>query len=128
MKVQIKYQEGEKFIIESKSHQIIMDQPKEKGGTDEGMNSLEIFLSSLGSCIAVYTKRYCQGAKIDTAGLVVEVESELSQDKPVRFKDIKVKINLNQDLGDKKEPILRFVRNCPIHNSIAGQPNIEIVI
>lgn len=126
MKVQVKYQEGEKFIAQVKSHQIVVDQPKEKGGTDMGMNPLEIFLSSLGSCVAVYAKRYCQGAKIDISGLAIEVESELSQDKPIRFKDIKVKINLSQDIGDKKESLIRFVRNCPIHNSITGQPNIEI--
>lgn len=126
MKVQIKYQEGEKFIAQTKSHQVVVDQPIEKGGTGAGMNPLEVFLSALGSCLAVYTKRYCQGAKIDISGLVIEVESELSQDKPLRFKDIKVKINLNQDIGDKKEPMLRFVRNCPIHNTIASQPNIEI--
>ena len=91
-----------------------------------GMNPLEIFLSSLGSCIAVYTKRYCQDTKIDPSGFVVEIESELSQERPFKFKDIKVKINLNKDLGDKKASFLNFVKNCPVHNSITGQPNIQI--
>ena len=53
-------------------HQFAIDQPKEKGGSDLGMNSSEIFLSSLGSCIAFYTKRYCQGANIDPSGLIVD--------------------------------------------------------
>ena len=107
-------------------HQFIIDQPKEKGGSDSGMNPLEVFLSALASCIAVYTKRYCQSAKIDFSKLAVSVESELSQDKPVRFKDIKVSIDLGYDIGDKKESLLRFVRNCPIHNTISNKPEVEI--
>lgn len=34
MKVRIISKQGSKFIVESRSHQIIVDQPKEKGGED----------------------------------------------------------------------------------------------
>lgn len=126
MKVQIKYEEGNKFVVQARSHSIIVEQPKEKGGTDIGMSPLEVFLSSLGSCIAVYAKRYCQDTKIDPAGFTVEVESELAQERPFKFKDIRVKINLNKDIGDRKASFLNFVKNCPVHNTLAGSPNIQI--
>ncbi|MDD5005464.1 MAG: OsmC family protein [Candidatus Omnitrophica bacterium] len=126
MKIKITYEEGYRFSVQSGMHQITVDQPKEKGGSDSGMNPLEIFLSSLGSCIAFYITRYCQDTKIDPKGFTVDIESELSQERPLRFKEIKVKINLNQDLGSKKESFLKFIKNCPVHNTITGQPNVVI--
>lgn len=128
MNIQIRYQEGEKFITQTRQHQFNIDQPKEKGGSDLGMNPLGVFLSAVGSCIAVYAKRYCQGAKLDYSKLAVDIESQLSQDKPIRLKDIKVKIGLGYDIGSKKEPLLQFVKNCPIHNTISNKPEVEIRI
>lgn len=127
MKVKVEYQDGEKFVSLVRKHKIIIDQPESKGGTDTGMNPLEIFLSSLGACVAVYAKRYCCSANIDTKGLSVEVESDLNQDAPLRLTPIKVKINLSQDLGPRKSALLNFVKNCPIHNTLKYNSEIEFL-
>ena len=128
MKVQIKYQEGSRFIAQARNHQVTIDQPKHKNGSDLGMNPSEVFLSSLGTCIAFYAMRYCRDTKMDPSGLAVDVETEFSQDRPFRFKDIKVTISLGQDIGNKRESLLKFVSNCPIHNTIASHPNVEITV
>lgn len=128
MKVQIKYEDGTKFIAEARNHKFNIDQPKDKGGSDSGMNPSEVFLCSLGSCIAFYARKYCRDLNIDPTGLAVDVESEFSQNRPYRFENIKIKISLRQDLGKRKEAFLKFVKNCPIHNAIMGNPNIEITI
>jgi len=126
MKIKVEHIEGTKFIAKTNTHQFIIDQPKDKGGTDLGMNPLEVFLSSLGSCVAFYCAKYCKDTGIDVLGLTVEVESELISERPIRFKDISVKIKIDKDLKDKKEAFLKFVRNCPVHNTLAGQPTIRI--
>ena len=126
MKVSVKYEQEKKFVAEAGSHQIVIDLSKEKGGSDSGMSPLEVFLSALGGCVAVYSQRYCQGVRIDVSGLTVEVEANLSQEKPFRFTDINISIHLDQDIGDRKEALLRFARNCPLHHTIHGGANIEI--
>lgn len=128
MKVEVRYNQGAQFSAIAGSHQFIIDLSKEKGGGDTGMSPLEVFLLSVGGCVAVYAQKYCQGAKIDTAGLTVEVQSDLSEEKPVRFQDIKVAVRLSRDLGDKKEAFLRFVKNCPIHNTVAHGAAIDISV
>ncbi len=128
MRIQIKYQDGVKFLAQARNHQFAIDRPKERGGSNTGMNSLEVFLSSLGGCISFYVRKYCQDVNIDSKGLVVDVESELSQERPFRFKDIRVKISLEQDIGGRKWALLKFVKNCPIHNTLSGQVNIEIEV
>ena len=128
MNVKIKYDEGVRFISQCRTHQFNMDQPRDKGGSDSGMNPSEVFLASLGGCIALYASKYCKDTGIDPAGLAVEVDAELSRERPYRFENIKVKISLNQELGKRRDAFLRFVANCPIHNTIAGHPNIDIGI
>jgi uncharacterized OsmC-like protein len=91
------------------------------------MSPLEIFLASLGSCIGVYTVRYCQNANIDTAGLEIIVSSELGSNRPVRFEKINVRISLGQDIGARKRSLLEFVKNCPVHNTLSGKPDIDFL-
>lgn len=128
MEVTVKYIDNQKFIAQSGSHQLIIDQPKEKGGNEEGMSPLEVFLISLGACAAVYAKGYCKNAQIDAKDFKISVTSDLTPDSPRRFKDIKVKISLGQDLGNRKDALLSFVKNCPVHNSLINKPNVEFSI
>lgn len=127
MKVTVKYLERAKFSAEAGKHKIIIDQPKDKGGDDQGLNPLEFFLTSVGACVGVYAKRYAQDSKIDINNLVIEVEAELSSERPFKFSQIKIEIK-GLDLGAKKEAFLNFVKNCPIHNTITSQPKVEFVV
>lgn len=128
MKVNIEYEGKKKFIATSGANKIIIDQPKEKGGDDAGMSPLGVFLVSVGSCVAVYAQRYCEGAHIDATGLTVEVNADLSEEKPTMFRTIKVAVHLKSDIGDKKEAFLRFIKNCPIHNTVHNSATVDIAV
>lgn len=128
MKVVIQYEQKKKFIATSKRHRIVIDLPKEKGGDDSGMSPLEAFLASLGSCVGVYAQHYCEGAHINATGLTVEVIAELGKEKPVMFRDIKVNVKLDCEIGDRKEAVLRFIRNCPIHNTIHNGAQVDMAL
>jgi len=128
MEITVRYLDNHKFIASTGNHQIIIDQPKDKGGADEGMNPLEVFLASLGACIGFYAKNYCKNANIDTAGLQVKVNSQLSQDSPKSFKEIQVKIELSKDIGNRKDALLSFVKNCPVHNTLNSSPKVDLSI
>ncbi|MDP3143750.1 MAG: OsmC family protein [Candidatus Omnitrophota bacterium] len=128
MEVSVKYIDNHKFIAQAGNHQLIIDQAKDKGGNDEGMNPLEVFLVSVAACAGFYAKTYCKNANIDAGNLSVSVNSELSQDVPKRFKDIKVQIDVGQDLAQRKEALLNFVKNCPVHNTIKIIPMVDFII
>ena len=128
MEVTIRYVDNQKFIAQAGKHQLVIDQPKEKGGDDAGMTPLEIFLASLGACAGVYASSYCKNAQIDSRNLKISVNSELCPDAPKRFKEIKVSIDLGQPVGERKEALLNFVKNCPVHHTLAGAPSMEFSI
>ena len=50
------------------------------GGTDEGPNPLEIFLSSLPACICTIGRIIAMQRKIDLRGIQVEVEGDINKD------------------------------------------------
>lgn len=127
MEVKIKYLGGQKFLCESRHHKLIIDQPVEKGGEDEGMNPLEIFLVALGGCAGVYAKNYCQKAGINTDNLELNISSSLTAEKPSRFQDISVRISLGQDIAERKNALLQFAGNCPVHNTIKSNPKVSFI-
>jgi uncharacterized OsmC-like protein len=58
MEMKIAYRSGKKFVATCRGKQLIIDQPLENGGTDEGITPPEAFIASVGSCMGVYVLNY----------------------------------------------------------------------
>ncbi len=92
----------------------------------KGFTPLDAFLSGLASCVGVYIRKYAEGAKLEIENFKVTVEADLGHD-PLSFKHIELKLDLNGAKLEerRKEALLNFVRNCPAHNTLKGNPEIE---
>nr|MDO8133568.1 OsmC family protein [Candidatus Njordarchaeum guaymaensis] len=120
--------ENVKFEAECRGHRIVLDQPVDDGGSDAGMTPIELFVASLGSCIAYYAVVFCQRHKIPSDGLNVELGWEWAED-PHRVGAIDVKITLRMKLGEKeKTGLLRMVKGCTVHNTMCNLPEIAFTI
>ena len=108
--------------IKSKDSEFIIDT---KG---KGITPPDTLLASLGSCIGVYIRKYAEGAKLTLSGFDMRVEAEFSKEKPISFKNINLSINLKGVALEeqRKEAFLKFIRNCPIHNTLKNSPHVEI--
>ena len=95
----------------------------------QGPNPLEVFLSALGSCIGVFAKKYLSRHDIGFKELKIEAKAEFTTNPPTRLTNIGVKVSTDADLGSNREVFLRFIKNCPVHNTIlhTDQINIELV-
>ena len=128
--VVVSYVDQDKFNIHIPSidKELFVDK-----GTDDhepvGPNPLELFLSSLGSCLGVYAKLYMTRHDINFNELKIDVDAEFSTESPARLIDIKAKVFTDAELGGQEEVFARFVKQCPIHNTIlhTGKIDIEIV-
>jgi len=124
---EIKYIDGKKFSAENRAHTIIIDQPKEGGGEDQGPNPPEIFVDALGSCIGVYVLAFCKNTGLNPDGMKIVLYWEKALDKPARIKSINVKIDLPKaDVGARKAALLKVAESCLIHETIKHQPEINI--
>lgn len=126
---EIKYIGGKKFSAVNRAHTIIIDQPKEGGGEDEGPTPPELFVDSLGSCIGVYVLAFCKNTGLDPSGMKIALEWEKASDKPARIKSINAKIELpNAMVGLRAAALLKVAESCLIHETIKLKPEINITL
>lgn len=113
-----------KFKITSANGELTIDT---KGG---GMTPPDTLLASIGSCMGVYIRKYCEGAKLPIAGFTISVDADFTKEGPLRFKDIKVSIDLKSAAIDdrRKKAMLEFIKNCPVHNTLKNAPDFMIEI
>ena len=87
---------------------------------------LDALLAGLAACVAVYIRKYAEGAKITLEGYSVTAEAEIAKEQPVRLTRIDVTMDLGPAALDdrRKKALLEFVRNCPAHNTLKGNPEV----
>jgi putative redox protein len=112
------------FNVRSKDCEFIVDT---KG---KGITPPDALLASLGTCIGVYLRKYAEGARLALPEFYISVDAEFSEDKPVCFRKINVKIDLKGAQVDERrlKAIHEFIKNCPVHNTLKQNPEVEIKI
>ena len=126
MEVKIKHLDRVKFVIQSRSHTILCDQPAENGGEDCGMTPPELLLASLGSCAAFYAVQYLKTRNLAETGVEVTVTAEKLK-QPVRIGNFRVHVACLISLTEEQtEGLMRSVHHCLIHNTLLSPPEIAI--
>jgi len=122
-RVDIVHEKDVTFNIKARDYECVVDA---KGNS--GLTPSDALLASLGSCIGVYIHKYSRTAKLNLLNFKIIVEAEFSQESPVCFKAINVVVTFQDALLDerRKNALLEFIKNCPIHNTLKGTPQINI--
>ncbi|HNX81797.1 MAG TPA: OsmC family protein [Candidatus Omnitrophota bacterium] len=110
------------FEVKSKDSTVMIDT---KG---KGMTPPDALLASLASCIGVYIRKYAESTKIDIKDFTISAQAELTTAAPICFKSISVAIDLHgTELEEsRKQSLLRFIHNCPVHNTIIANPVVDM--
>jgi uncharacterized OsmC-like protein len=126
MEVTIKHLDHVKFVIQTRSHTILCDQPAENGGDDAGMTPPELMLASLGSCAAFYAAQYLKARNLEETGVEVSVTADKLM-QPPRLGNFKINVICPLSLTeDQNAGIMRAVHRCLIHNTLMSPPEILI--
>jgi putative redox protein len=123
------YYKGD-MLFESKigNHSMVIDVPDSMGGTDRGPTPPQVFIASLGSCIAAFVANYCNNVGIDTTDLSVDVSFEKVED-PTRLTNVKVEVNVpNGKIKGREKALLRVASHCPVHETICTLENVDIAM
>ena len=68
MSLRVVYRGGARYDMGCRHHTVVSDQLVEDGGQDAGMSPVELFIGSLGSCVAYFVGRYCDRHQINCKG------------------------------------------------------------
>lgn len=134
-KVAAYLQEGVQVKAKSRNFEVTIDEPHSLGGTNTGMNPVELLLSALGACQAIVARVYAKKFNIHIENSWIEVEGELDPDgfldkADVRpgYSDIRYNIHIETDTPrEKVEEFVAFIETrCPVGDSIANPVNLKL--
>ncbi|MDI6601050.1 MAG: OsmC family protein [Thermoanaerobacteraceae bacterium] len=130
-----KLPEGLAVESEVRGFKIILDEPKELGGTDKGMNPVEALLCAFGSCQSIVAAAFAKAKGINLQGFWVELEGDIDLDgfmgkADVRpgFQEIRFKMHIKTDSPKEKvEEFVKFIeKTCPVGDSIANEVKLVL--
>ncbi len=112
------------FKVKSKDYEFLVDT---KG---KGITPPDVLLASLGTCVGVYVRKYVEGAKLTLPEFNISVDADFSKETPVSFRKINVNVDLKGTQLDARrmKAMHEFVKNCPVHNTIKNNSEVEINI
>jgi len=98
-----------------------------KPAGDTTMNPVELFLSSLGMCIGLVLRSFCEARNLG-GDIKVTIAGDWEGSDPV-CESIKAVIEVPGEWDDRrKDALLRAARACPVHRTIAACGEIDIEV
>ncbi|NLN70975.1 MAG: OsmC family protein [Chloroflexi bacterium] len=134
-KIQSIWQGGMRVDNLAGDHTLIIDQPANMGGKDEGPNPVAFLLIALGGCLSTMAAIVAMQEKIDLRGFSVEVEGDYdtdfllgkTQDGRAGFTEIREKVTIDADLTEEEKQAFfeKVHTRCPVTDTIRNQTQIQ---
>lgn len=125
-----------KTVVKARSFQMIIDEPADLGGTNDGANPVEYVLAALSGCLNVMCHVVARELNINLRGLEIELAGRLNPDKlfgketsdRAGYKEIDVVINPDTDADRATlEKWLEVVESrCPVSDNLNNPTPVHI--
>lgn len=130
----VKSPEGLKTTTSVREFEVACDEPVESGGTNLGMNPVELMLASLGSCMTIAAFYLAPAQGINVSAFSVELEGDVDPDgfmglnPDVRngFSEIRITPHISCDApADRAREFVELVASrCPVHDTLSHGTSI----
>jgi len=110
--------------IEMGNHKLVVDEPPEQGGDDEGPSPQELLAASLASCTAITMEMYAKRKGWDIGQIEVECEYSLAErGSPTHFNLV---LRLPNGCTQEQVRALQVIAaKCPVHRTLDGEAIFE---
>ncbi|MCC5940187.1 MAG: OsmC family protein [Balneolaceae bacterium] len=126
-----------KTVMTAGKHELISDEPKNIGGSDEGPDPYDYLLMSLGSCTVITVRMYAErkGWKIEDIFMEMRHSKDYAEDckdcddPKAKIDVIEKEIIIKGDLSDEQlERLLEISKKCPVHKTLQGDLELKSTI
>ena len=120
--------EGDKKVTALyKNHRIKTDQPLDNGGEDSSPAPFDLFMASIGTCVGIYVKSFCDKRNIPTDKIRIIQNIEYSKETHLPV-NITIDIKLPADFPDKyRSAVVSAADLCTVKRSFFNPPEFQIV-
>lgn len=125
-----------KTVVKARRFQLVIDEPEDLGGTNEGANPVEYILAALSGCLNVMCHLVAKEMNFTLRGVEITLSGNLNPAKlfgqetteRAGYKEIKVEINPDTD-ADKAtlEKWIKTVESrCPVSDNLTNPTPVHI--
>jgi putative redox protein len=105
-------------------HRLVIDEPTEAGGADEGPSPTRAVAGALAACTAITIEMYAARKDWRLDDVEVEVEMEYEDYVPKSFD---VTLKLPKELGeDQLERLREIASRCPVHRILRHETDVTV--
>jgi putative redox protein len=110
--------------VEVDGHELVVDEPEDSGGANEGPSPKRLLTASLAACTAITIVMYADRKGWDLGNLEVTADwVSAERGEPARFE---TEIRLPRGLPDEHVERLKVIAGkCPVHRALVGEVEIE---
>ncbi len=123
MKVTARRRTGFTHEVETDTgHTIVVDEPKDMGGADQGPSPTRLGAAALAACAAITVEMYAERKGWELGDVEVEVE----MDYAFQAAHAEVTLRFSSELTPEQVERLEVIAGkCPVHRALAGQVEIS---
>lgn len=106
-------------------HRLVIDEPEDAGGGNEGPSPTRTVAAALAACTAITTEMYADRKGWDVGDVEVEVEMEYGDASVPR--SFAVTLRVSAGLSEEQVERLRTIAGkCPVHRLLAHEREVSI--
>jgi len=119
-------------------HTVVIDQPKEAGGTGAGPTPLDYQLLALGGCIAAIGRIVAMQKRLPVKTIRVRVEGTIDTDAllgkradlRVGFSSVTAQVSVDAEMSrqEKEQFVAEVERRCPISDNLQHETPVRVVL
>lgn len=133
-----KSENATKLVAEARNFKIIIDEPEQLGGYNQGPNPVEYILAGYAGCLNVVIHLLAKEKKIDVFQLNIDIKGNINPNKlfgtenseRAGFKNIQVTIDIESSAT--KEEIESLIKDakerCPVNDNLKNETPIEYLL
>jgi len=135
-KINAKSDGGMKTVVTARKFKMVIDEPENLGGTNEGANPVELVLGALAGCYTVVGNLVAKELGFELKGMQMEIDGELnparfagkSYDERAGFQgiNIKVKPDTNADSKTLEKWISMIENRCPVSDNLTNTTPLKV--
>ena len=124
--VEARWLDGDRFELAVRGHAVVVDQPVDAGGEDEGPTPTELFVAALAGCVGFYARRYLRRHNLPTDGLVVRTAFTMAS-TPARVGSVDLTVEVPAGVPEEHaDRLLAVASHCTVHNTLTHEPEVNI--
>ncbi len=116
-----------KTLVQVRSHEFIMDEPKDLDGQDTGATPMEYLAGSLASCTTITLRMYLERKEWVFDTIEANVINNRSEDRKTVSFDLEVRVKANFDTTQWGR-VMHIIKACPVHKLLSKGTEISVVL